>query len=100
RALPRHVQLFGAKAGNADHADIAVAPRLLRDPFDQVVAVPLPGAAAVGFADTARGADDVDIPARHEELGVTGFERPGPERGPGRLRRQRVRHVRALQVLV
>src|SRR5262245_63728412 len=36
--LRRH-QLLGAETRNADHADIAVAPRLPRDPFDQIVAV-------------------------------------------------------------
>ena len=41
RILLGGVQLLRAEAGNADHADIAVAPWLLRDPFDQIVAVPL-----------------------------------------------------------
>ena len=54
RVLLRYEQLLGAEAGNADHSHIAVAPRLLRDPFDQIVAVPLPRAATVGFADAAR----------------------------------------------
>src|ERR1700722_20642123 len=81
-------KLLGAKAGNADHADLAVAPRLRRDPFDQVVAIPLARAAAFGLADAARRADDVDIAARHEKLGIAGFHRPGPQRRPGRLRRQ------------
>jgi hypothetical protein len=80
RVLPRREQLFGAETGNADHADIAVAPWLLRDPFDQIVAVPLPRAAAVGFADAARRADNVGIAARHEELGVARLERAGPQR--------------------
>ena len=35
-------ELLGAITGNADHADIAVAPVLGRDPLDQVVAIPLP----------------------------------------------------------
>ena len=43
RILPGGMELLGAEAGNADHADIAVAPRLLRNPFDQIVAVPLRG---------------------------------------------------------
>jgi hypothetical protein len=42
--LCRH-ELLGA--GDADHADMAVAPGLRRDPFDQVVAVE--GARAAGL---------------------------------------------------
>jgi hypothetical protein len=30
-------KLLGTKAGNADHAHIAVAPILRRDPLDQIV---------------------------------------------------------------
>src|SRR5215470_10319459 len=47
-------ELLGAKTGNADHADIAVAPILRRDPLDQIVTVPFPRAAALRLADTAR----------------------------------------------
>ena len=93
-------KLLGAEAGNADHADLAVAPRLRRDPLDQVVAIPFARAAAFGLADAARRADDMDIAARHEELGIAGLHRPGPQRRPGRLRRQRRRHVGALKILV
>ena len=95
-----HRKLLGAEAGNADHADGAVAPRLRRDPFDQVVAIPLARAAAFGLADAARRADDMDVAARHEEFGVAGLHRPGPQRRPGRLRRQGRGHVGALKVLV
>ncbi len=73
-----HRKLLGAEAGNADHADFAVAPRLRRDPFDQVVAIPFARAAAFGLADAARRADDMDIAARDEEFGVAGLHRPGP----------------------
>ena len=93
-------ELLGAEAGNADHADIAVAPRLRRDPFDQIVAVPFARAAAFRFADAARRADHVHIAARDEEFGIAGLHRAGPQRRPGRLRRQRRRHVGALKVLV
>src|SRR5207344_1063789 len=69
RILPCDMQLLGAETGNPDHADIAVAPALLRDPFDQVIAVPQTrGATAVGLADAAGRADDVDIAARDEEF--------------------------------
>ena len=81
-------KLLGAEAGNADHADIAVAPRLRRDPFDQIVAVPLARAAAFRFADAARLTDHVNIAARHEESRVAGLHRAGPQRRPRRLRRQ------------
>ncbi|HEY7246487.1 MAG TPA: hypothetical protein VH678_21645 [Xanthobacteraceae bacterium] len=101
RALARDVQLLGAEPGNADHADIAVAPALLRDPLYQVITVPHPrSAAAVGLANAAGRADDMDIAARDEESGVAGFQETGPERGPCRLRRQRAREIGALQVLV
>src|SRR5262245_12826399 len=33
-------QVLGAETRNADHANIAVAPTLHCDPFDQIVAVP------------------------------------------------------------
>jgi hypothetical protein len=100
RLLLGDVELLGAETGDADHADIAVAPGLLRDPFDQVVAVPLAVAVAVGLADPARRADDMHVAARDEVLRVAGLQRASPERRPGRLRRQRGRHIRALQVLV
>ena len=100
RVLFGGVELLGTEAGDADHADIAVAPGLLRNPFDQVVAVPLAAAAAVRFEDPARRTDDMHIAARNEELGVARLQQAGPERRPGRLRRQRCRDVRPLQVLV
>src|SRR5262249_5022560 len=68
RLLLGGVELLGAEAGNSDHADIAVAPGLARDPFDQIIAVPLPAAATLRFEDAARRADDVRVAARHEKL--------------------------------
>ena len=100
RVLARNMQLLGTKSGNADHADIAIAPRLLRDPFDQVVTVPLARTAAVRFADAAGRADDMDVTARDEKLRIARFERACPEGRPGRLRRQRFRNVRTLKVLI
>ena len=90
RLLLGNGELLGAEAGNADHPDVAVAPRLRRDPFDQVVAVPFARAAAFRFADAAWRADDMNIAARHKELGIAGLHRAGPQRRPGRLRRQRL----------
>ena len=72
------VKLLGAEAGNADHADIAVAPGLGGDPFDQVVAVPFARAAAFRLADAARRADHMHVAARGQEMGVAGFLRTGP----------------------
>src|SRR4029077_9132170 len=69
RILPRDMQLLGAESGNSGHADIAVAPALLRDPFDQVVAIPQTrSATAVGLADTAGRADAVAMPCRDARL--------------------------------
>src|SRR5215470_12477989 len=51
--LRRH-ELLGAEAGNADHAHIAVAPGLGRDPFDEIVAVEGARAAALRLPDAAR----------------------------------------------
>src|SRR5262249_5770152 len=71
-------ELLGAEAGNADHADIAVAPRLRRNPFDEVIAVEGARAAALRFADAAWVADHVHIAARDEEARVPGLRRAGP----------------------
>ena len=49
RILLGGMELLRPESGNADHADIAVAPWLLRNPFDQVIAVPLAASAAVRF---------------------------------------------------
>src|SRR5271156_4016388 len=100
RGLSCGMKLLGAESGNAHHADIAVAPRLRRNPFDKIVAVPLPGSAAVRLADPARRADDVDIATRHKELRVTCFQQPSPQRRPRWLWRQRRGDVRTLHVLI
>src|SRR5262249_22647711 len=100
RLLLGDVELFGTEAGNAHHADVAVAPWLGRDPFDQIVAVPFTPAAALRFADPARGPDHMDVAARDEEMRVARLQRTRPQRRPCWLRRQRLGHVRALEVLV
>src|SRR5262249_6164145 len=94
------VKLLGAESRNADHSDVAVAPGLGRDPFDQVITVPFARAAALRLADPARAPDDMDVAARNEKMRVAGFERSGPQRRPGRLRRERLRHVGSLEILV
>src|ERR1700691_4202973 len=63
RILPCYVKLLGAKSGNAHAADIAVAPRLFSIPYDQIIPIRSAAAAALGFADAARRADDVDVTA-------------------------------------
>ena len=63
RILLGGMKLLRAEAGDADHTDIAVAPWLLCNPLDQVVAVPLAPSAAIGFANSARRANDVNIAA-------------------------------------
>ena len=47
RILLGRVELLRTETGNADHADVAVTPWLLGDPFDQIVAVPLAASAAI-----------------------------------------------------
>ena len=100
RILFSGVELLGAEARNADHADIAVAPRLLCNPLDKVVAVPLAASTAIGFEDATRRTNDVDIAARDKELGVARLQQARPQRGPCRLGRQRCGDVRSLQVLI
>jgi len=72
-------ELFGAEAGNTDHPHIAVAPRLRRDPLDQIVTVECARTAAFRFADAARIPDHVDVAARDEKSRIAGFRRPGPQ---------------------
>src|SRR5258706_30783 len=57
--LLRRIELLGGERPDADHADLAVRPRLGRRPFDQVVAVPLARAGPIRLAKPARRADDV-----------------------------------------
>jgi hypothetical protein len=40
RLLFGHEKLFGSKTGYPDHPDIAVTPRLLGNPLDQIVGIP------------------------------------------------------------
>ena len=96
----RSHELLGAEAGNADHADIAVAPRLRRDPFDEVIAVEGARAAALRFADAARIADHVHVAARDEKARVTGLGRAGPQHRPRGMRQRSLSGFRPLQVLV
>src|SRR6476659_8146548 len=100
RFLLGGMKLLRAEAGNSNHADIAVTPWLLRNPFDQIVTVPLAASAAIGFKDPARRTYDVHVTARNKKLGVAGFQEAGPKRRPGGLRRQRGGDLRSLQIFV
>src|SRR5262249_36160025 len=93
-------KLLGAETGNADHANIAVAPILHFDPFDQIVAVPFTRAAALRLADPAWRTDHMYIAARDQKLGVAGLYRPCPQRRPRGLRWQNVGQIGTLQVFV
>ena len=84
--LRRRFELRAAECGNADHADIAVAPRLLGDPFDQIVHVPFRRAAAVGLAGAANIAADVHVAAAHQKIGIAALGAAEPHARPGRLR--------------
>lgn len=100
RALLGHGDLFGAKAGYADHAHIAIAPGLGGDPFNEIIAIPFARAAPFGRPDAARLADHMHIAARYEKAGVAGLQQPRPERRPGGLGRQACRIIGPLQILV
>jgi hypothetical protein len=97
--LRRH-ELLGAEAGYADHAHVAVAPGLGRNPFDEIVAVEGARAAAFRLADTARIADYVHVAARDQIAGVAGLRRTGPQHRPGRMGQRCLRRLGPLQVLV
>jgi hypothetical protein len=86
RLLCSGFELRAAERRNADHANIAVAPGLLGDPFDQVVHVPFGRAAAVGLAGAADIAADMHVAAAHQEIGVAAFGAAEPHARPGRLR--------------
>ena len=74
----RSRELSHREVADAEHADIAVAPRLGGDPFDEVVKI-LPllaveqGPRAAGAAGAAGVDDKVDVAARNEEVGRAGL---------------------------
>ena len=78
RLLFGREKLRAPHVGYAAHADVAVAPRLLADPFDDVVQVLLLLGAeqivdALGIIAAAHVGDDMRITARHPEFGDAGF---------------------------
>ena len=79
RSLDRGFELRHREIADPDHADIAVAPGLLRRPFDEVVHVAsfLRVEQAEGAARTAGAAqidDQMHIAARHEEIAGAGLD--------------------------
>lgn len=54
RLLARNVKLLGGESAYSDHADLAAAPRLPRNPFDEVKAIPIPRAPVIGLEMTSR----------------------------------------------
>ena len=93
--------LLAGIAGDADHSDLAVRPRLLRDPFDQIVMVRiLVAVMAFGLRRSSRLCNDVDIAIGNESSGIARLDRSEPQRRVGRLRRQDVGNVRPLDILV
>jgi hypothetical protein len=96
RALGRGQDLHGPEVGDADHADVAVAPGLLGDPLDEVVRILAQGHSAgvvvadvltAGVAGAAQVADDVDVVLPHDAGDVTGFDAAVPHRAGAPLRR-------------
>ena len=100
-ALRGRAPLLAGVARDADHADLAVGPRLLRDPLDQVVVVGvLVAIVAFGLRRAARLRDDMDVAVGDEAARVAGLDGTEPQRRVSRLRRQDVGDVGALDVLV
>jgi hypothetical protein len=83
RRFGRAHHLHGGEVGDADHADVAVAPRLLRDPFHQVVDVLALAVAAeivvadelaLGAATAAHVGDNVAVAVADHGADVAGFD--------------------------
>lgn len=88
--------LHGPEIGDADHADVAVAPGLGGDPFDEVVGVLAEGdptgvvvadVLAVGVTGAADVADDVDVVLGDDAGDVAGFDAAVPHGAGAALQR-------------
>ena len=97
RPLGGGVDLHRREVGDADHADVAVAPRLGRDPLDEVVGVLAERHAAgvvvadhlaAGGARAAQVGDDVGVVLLDDAGDVAGLEAAVPQRAGATLRRQ------------
>ena len=96
RALGRGQHLHGPEVGDADHADVAVAPRLFGNPLDEVVrvlaqrdaaGVVVADMLAAGVAGAAQVADDVDVVLLDDAGDVAGLDAAVPHRAGAPLRR-------------
>ena len=100
-SLRGRAPLFAGIAGDADHPDLAVGPWLLRDPLDQVVVVRvLVAIVPFRLGGAPRLRDHMDIAVGDEAARIARLDRTEPERRVGRLRRQDIRDVGPLKVLV
>ena len=96
RPLGGGEHLHGPEVGDADHADVAIAPGLGGDPLDEVVGV-LPERDATGVvvadvltfggAGASQVADDVDVVLGHHAGDVAGLDAAVPHRAGSPLRR-------------
>src|ERR1700756_2235246 len=80
RTFDGSFHLGSGEVADADHADVAVGPGLLRGPFDEVVHVVTLLAVkktegSSGAAGSATVGDDVNVASRHEEIARTGFNK-------------------------
>ncbi len=96
RALGRGQYLHRAEVGDADHADVAVAPGLGRDPLDEVVGVlaqrdaagvVVADVLALGRAGAPQVADDVDVALLDDARDVAGLDAAVPHGAGPTLRR-------------
>ena len=96
RRLGRAHHLHGGEIGDADHADVAVAPGLLRHPLHEIVDVLALAMAAevvvadelaVGAAGAAHVGDHMGVAAIDHGADVAGLDAAVPERARPRLRR-------------
>src|ERR1700730_11334834 len=93
--------LLAGKTRDSDHSDPAVRPWLLRDPFDEIVVVRILVAIMpfrLGGAPWLR--DHMNVAVGDETPGVARLDGAEPERRVGGLRRQDIRDVWTLNVLV
>src|ERR1700730_4300603 len=93
--------LLAGKTRDSDHSDLAVRPWLLRDPVDEIVVVRILVAIMpfrLGRAPRLR--DHMNVAVGDETPGVARLDGTEPERSVGGLRRQDIRDVGTLNVLV
>ena len=100
-ALCGGTPLLAGVSGNADHADFAVGPWLLRDPLDDVVVIGvLVAIVPLGLRGAARLGDHVNVAVGDEAARVARLDGAEPKRRVSRLRGQHIGNVGPLNVLV